>query len=328
MLAVRSLVKRRIKVIACSILIFTLLGCAGYGAAIKAGVVSGIKLHGKDLLTVVATNYAPGYAAVVGKLLDFLVSNASVKIASADTESDGEANGNALNPAPESACNDCNPLSFDKYESNFKSALIANLPQTKSAPAGQLVFRADILKSVDQGFVPIGDGSTLLDNGGQDKSDRFKVSFIANCDCYVYVIGIDSTGYVANIYPGRSGADSVALIEKNRNYVFPESLDQWLVLDTQKGIETVYFLFSRNPRENVLASLESLQGMSVVKNTETASAIEKPLLLNSDLSDGSTRGIRVLTIPNKPENYGSTTYESVSLADEGGVLVTRWFNHR
>src|SRR5262249_7292925 len=53
---------------------------------------------------------------------------------------------------------------------------------------------------------PIQDGEVLRDGGSDPrKGDVAKFSFRTNCDCYVYVIGVDATGYVARIFPEKSG---------------------------------------------------------------------------------------------------------------------------
>src|SRR5207247_5073257 len=105
--------------------------------------------------------------------------------------------------------------------------------------------------------VPIQDGETLRDGGSDPrKGDVVKFSFRVNCDCYVYVIGADATGYVARVFPDPASRQSNP-VRANQQYVVPEGT-AWYGLDQYKGVEQVFFIASRGPRQDIENPLNQL----------------------------------------------------------------------
>src|SRR5262249_10675169 len=147
-------------------------------------------------------------------------------------------------------------------QSPYPSAEASPYPSAYGSPA--IVVDAAILaqRASDRAArrtdpAPIQDGYTLRDGGSDPrKGDVIKVSFRANCDCYVYVIGADATGYIARIFPDPASRQPNP-VQANRPYVVPEGT-QWYGLDQYKGVEQVFFIASRTPRQDIEGPLSQL----------------------------------------------------------------------
>ena len=173
---------------------------------------------------------------------------------------------------------------------------------------------------------PIEDGSTLRDGGGDPASgDLIKVHFQANCACYVYVIGIDATGYVAQIYPdAEEGHENP--VQPNATYLVP-GRDDWWALDEYKGIEQVFFLASLQPRDDVQAQLRSMARTQ----RSVAPANYRPITVAAVIP--TTRGL--VKVKGEPisvagpngtlQNIASSQFSNQDPANE--VLISRWFHH-
>ena len=163
-------------------------------------------------------------------------------------------------------------------QSPYPAAQSAAYPSAGQGPyssSGAIVLEAAILaqRASDRAArrtdpVPIQDGDTLRDGGSDPrKGDVMKFSFRVNCDCYVYVIGADATGYIARIFPDPASGLSNP-VRANQQYVVPGGTS-WYGLDQYKGVEQVFFIASRGPRkdiENPLSQLAQTARASLTKN--------------------------------------------------------------
>ncbi len=176
------------------------------------------------------------------------------------------------------------------------------------------------------GLVAIEDGDVLRDGGADPASgDLLKVHFRANCACYVYIIGVDATGYVAQIYPDPA-ENHANPVQPGQSYLIPSSQEDWWALDTYKGLEQVFFLASYQQRtdvEEILARMANIPRASQPQSYQpVAQAAVVPL----------TRGL--IKVKAKPVNVPSAVGTSAVTPDlfqapeaGAGVVVTRWFNH-
>ena len=171
----------------------------------------------------------------------------------------------------------------------------------------------------------IDDGATLHDGSGNPAAgDRLKVRFKASCACYLYVIGIDATGYVARIFPdAQAGVGNP--VEPNRQYVLPEQ-GSWWGLDAQRGVEQVHVVASYVERPDIEQALEKLSQEArrpVSTYRGVAEVVEIP----------STRGlVKVKETPSVGAAPSSGTQTTVSTVFHGpdediGIVATRWFRH-
>ena len=173
--------------------------------------------------------------------------------------------------------------------------------------------------------VPIRDGEVLRDGGSDPRNgDVVKFSFRANCDCYIYVIGVDGTGYVARIFPEKSGKP----VRAGQQYVVPQGTN-WYGLDQYKGTEQVFFIASRGPRPDIEKSLQQLAQTS----RSSLSRDYRPVR-EAALPDLATRGLVKVNMGTKStvssqsgRPYSFTPQAFAAQPGTDDVVVTRWFRH-
>lgn len=173
--------------------------------------------------------------------------------------------------------------------------------------------------------VPIQDGDTLRDGGSDPrKGDVVKFSFRANCDCYVYVIGVDATGYVVRIFPERAGKP----VRANQQYVVPQGTN-WYGLDQYKGTEQVFFIASRQPRQDLEKSLQQL-----TQTPRSSLSRNYRPVREAALPDPASRGLVKVNMGTKSmvnsesgQPYSFTPQAFAAQPGSDDVVVTRWFRH-
>src|SRR5882672_11411770 len=176
--------------------------------------------------------------------------------------------------------------------------------------------------------VPIQDGEVLRDGGSDPrKGDVVKVSFRANCDCYVYVIGVDATGYVARIFPDAASRQGNP-VRANEQVLVPEGT-AWYGLDQYKGTEQVLFIASRQPRPDIEGSLTQL-----AQTSRASLSREFRPVREAALPDPVSRGlVRVqMSAPTfvrseTGQQYSFTPQAFATPAGADDITVTRWFKH-
>jgi len=203
-----------------------------------------------------------------------------------------------------------------------------------AVPAGAIVLEAAILaqRASDRAArrtdpVPIQDGDTLRDGGSDPrKGDVMKFSFRVNCDCYVYVIGADATGYIAKIFPDpASGLTNP--VRAGQQYVVPGGT-AWYGLDQYKGVEQVFFLASRAPRQDIEGTLAQLaQTPRTAPPPQNYRGVREPVV--SDATRGLVKvqmGTPSTVQGESGQKYTFTPQAFVAQGDD--VVVTKWFNHQ
>jgi hypothetical protein len=102
---------------------------------------------------------------------------------------------------------------------------------------------------------PLEDGSVL--NSG----DHYKIQFTPLENGYVYIFQIDSGDTVYQLFPmdewGGVVLNNFNPVKANKTYSLPAD-GKSFVLDDQKGLETIYFLASRNDDPNIKKLAEQL----------------------------------------------------------------------
>jgi hypothetical protein len=172
----------------------------------------------------------------------------------------------------------------------------------------------------------IADGAVLRDGRGDPAAgDKLKVRFNVNCECFVYVIGIDATGYVARIFPDSSFPIGNP-VAAGREVVVPGE-GEWWGLDDQRGVEQIHVIASYVARTDIEQTLDALadQPRAPAANYRAvAHAVEMP----------STRGlVKVKDVPAASVTTSSgatgqfTPTSFLGRGDDIGVVVTRWFRH-
>ena len=173
---------------------------------------------------------------------------------------------------------------------------------------------------------PINDGDTLYSiPGNPEAGDKIKLSFKANTECYIYIVGIDATGYVASIFPDPSG-NLTNPVTQNRTYLVPGGTE-WYGLDDYKGIEEIYFIASYNRRldlERIIKKLSEQERTVPAnhKNVQVAAVIPQTRGLVKIKTGASTT---VQSSFGQTHSFKPTTF--IANSKNTDLMITRWFNH-
>ena len=296
---------------------------------------------GADLISAAANNYSPQYSQQIESLLLAVYSDQVAKRMPGQQVAQA---GQAAYPAPSGQTQPYPPSSGAASNAPYQSQAVSSSSDPYPAPslasslttasptASAIVLDVAILaqRASDRAArrtepQPIQDGEVLRDGGSDPrKGDVVKFSFRANCDCYVYVVGVDATGYVARIFPEKSGKP----VHANQQYVVPQGTT-WYGLDQYKGTEQVFFIASRKPRPDVEKSLQQLAQTP----RSSLSRSYRPVR-EAALPDAATRGLVKVNMGTKStvtsesgQPYSFTPQAFAAQPGTDDVVVTRWFRH-
>lgn len=201
--------------------------------------------------------------------------------------------------------------------------------QTRSASAGPVSLGVALLarRAGTTTLATVEDGDTLRDGRGDPgRGDLLRVHFQSNCACWVYVIGIDATGYVAQIFPDPDSSLGNP-VTAGRNYLLPDG-DQWWGLDDQRGIEQVYFVAAREPRPDIEAAIARLAAQPRQLATAEYRPVSEPAIVPG------TRGLVKVAVAAPVEvPVSNAAPAQVTPAiftnedDDTDLVITRWFRH-
>jgi hypothetical protein len=189
-------------------------------------------------------------------------------------------------------------------------ALLAQQPM----PDGQVRLR------------PISDGEVLRDGRGDPaRGDKIKLFFSANCACYVYVIGIDATGYVAQIFPEGDIRRS-SRVAPGARYLLPEG-STWWGLDDHRGVEQIYFIASHQRRPDIEDLVAQLAGQRPRLPADYRRVSEPAVV-------AMTRGLvqvqsaaptSIATEYGTTQQFTPTSFQAT--VQDADLVITRWFRH-
>ena len=105
--------------------------------------------------------------------------------------------------------------------------------------------------------VLMNDGEVLKDGGAnKEAGDKFKIVVRTNCDCYLYVMSIDGSGWAEPIYPNKE-TKTVNPMKKDRNMPFlMEAIGS--AFDQIKGIESFFVVGSLHRRTDLEESFAQM----------------------------------------------------------------------
>jgi hypothetical protein len=176
--------------------------------------------------------------------------------------------------------------------------------------------------------VLMNDGDVLTDGGEKKEAgDRFKLVVRTNCDCYVYIVSIDGSGWAEPVFPPKAATiagTAPTPMKKDQEVAFPEG-SYWFSLDQVKGIETFYVVASANRRTDLEESLAKMAA-EVRPTGPIVAKVEEPPIIPRGV--GSTKPRGIITV--KDETGSATQVTPLSyVAGQPGqdVTVTRWFKH-
>lgn len=199
---------------------------------------------------------------------------------------------------------------------------------SRSVEAGAVAVDVAMVKQrhTDTGkeVVLMSDGEVMKDGGATKESgDRFKIVVRTNCDCYLYILSIDGSGWAEPVFPAQDSTIPNP-VKKDQEYAFPEA-GHWYTLDQVKGIETFYVVASANRRTDLE---ESFAQLAKEKRPETTivAKVEEPPIIPRGVGAVTTRGI--VKVQDETGTALTVTPLSYAASQPGqDVTVTRWFKH-
>lgn len=302
--------------------------------ALPPAVSTALTGFGQDVLAAAAQNFAPQYAASMQSLFFAMAETATGMPFTQQQEGGEAANGE---PYPDAGHDDAGYAqepyvgsAYDEgeygagdqepggapvqYETGPGIALEVALLAQQRTPDGQVRLR------------PVADGDVLHDGRGDPaRGDKIKIFFAANCSCYVYVIGIDATGYVAQVFPG-GDVQSAGPVAPGARHLLPGGT-AWWGLDDYRGVEQIYFIASRERRRDIEQRIAELAGRRPLVPADYRPVREPAIVaMTRGLVQVQSAAPTVI-----PAEYGagqevSPTLFQSTVAD-ADLVITRWFRH-
>jgi hypothetical protein len=305
----------------------------GACAAVPPTVTTALIGFGRDVILSAAQNFAPQYAQSTGNVLLALAETATgqpfMQLQSGDIVQANDAwaydeDGNddrygEVDNARPTAAGHWNDGAFDagwgetgRPTADTRLMLdVAVLVQRRGAD-GRVT-----LEQVEDGAVLYGE------NTRGSTADRVKFFFRSNCECYVYIVGIDSTAWMTHIHPRSFG--EFTRVQAGRDHLVPEG-NLWWTLDEHKGIETIYFVLSRSRIPDLEDRLAALP-----LRRPTVSPEYRPVTVPVVLSSRGLVLVEDSAPIQVPAQYQTgqaiTPFGFTTQGTENRLVVTRWFAH-
>jgi hypothetical protein len=165
--------------------------------------------------------------------------------------------------------------------------------------------------------IPIRNGDVLTEN------DNYKIQMTCNMDCYAYVAQLDAVGRMDPIVPS-SLVELRNPLSVDTTYSAPAG-NNWFYLDSSKGIEQIYFIFSRTPRKDIELIFEQLTEANKTLVAKEQISIQQPLKLTRGIAGVRTGSAKKIELASGEQSeYMSTVLESI----EAELVITKWFRHQ
>ena len=165
------------------------------------------------------------------------------------------------------------------------------------------------------------DGETL--KGGSD-GDRFKLVVRTNCECFVYVVSIDGSGWAQPVFPVADGTVANPL-KPEFEQAFPDG-PYWFTLDQVKGVETFFLVASPARRTDLEESLAQFAAQQKPA-TQAVAQVEEPAVIPNGFGKVQPgHATQVRDESQQPVQVTALSYVAAKPGDD--VRVTRWFRHQ
>ncbi len=217
--------------------------------------------------------------------------------------------------------NDYGALIDQFYQAVSKVGEIQSGSSTVSQPSGVLEVMIDVVKEADVNgryeAIPVPEGDILTQN------DRYKIMFQSNMPCHLYVVQLDSSGRMDPLFPSRF-TTLINPVQPNVLYEVP-SERLWFFLDSNTGMETIYFIASRERKADIEQILEALK-----QRNQSLAPQQQLTMTNTAIV---TRGIggkrpgsshQIHFQDGSQGKFESTLIQSV----RNEFVMTRFFQHR
>ncbi len=199
-------------------------------------------------------------------------------------------------------------------------------PRSVAGPAEPVALDVAFLRQVTgqdgkKHVVMVQDGETLKGGPG---GDRFKVVVRTNCECFVYVVSVDGSGWAQPVFPVANGSTSNP-IKPEVEQAFPEG-QYWFSLDQFKGVESFFFVASPARRTDLEESLTQLSGQQRPAG-QAGAKVEEPAVIPNGF--GKTEAAKATMVKDEAQQPVQITPISYVAAKPGeDVRITRWFHHQ
>ncbi|HEX7034241.1 MAG TPA: DUF4384 domain-containing protein [Pseudomonadales bacterium] len=307
-----------------------LLLILGACQALPPAVGTALVGFGQDVLAAAAANFAPQYAASMENLFLAMAETATGMPFTQPVQDGGDPYAEAGYPDGEYANGEYAEEPYGQVDYGASAAIAPTAPSGYPPPAGigldVALLAQERLPGGQVRLRPVQDGDVLHDGRGDPEAgDKIKIFFSANCACHVYVIGVDATGYVANIFPD-GVTHTAGPVTPGAQYLVPGG-STWWGLDTYRGIEQIYFIASHTRRPDIERLVAELAGRRP-DLPASYRPVREPAVLTT------TRGLAqvqsaaptvVATEQGAGQPVSPTSFQS-TVAD-ADLVITRWFRH-
>lgn len=316
-------IRRNVRIAAMGLMITLTTACAAMPATLTAALVA----FCQDLLITAARNFAPNYAESASGVLLALAETATGQPFTILPEG-GIAQASSA-PGDYGAYDD-QSAGYPAADSGYGTGGYAeDYPVSRSVPAERIEFEVAIFAQRREAggavsLQPVADGDVLRrGESGPDSGDKVKFFFRTNCECFVYIINVDATAWITQVFPPR-GAPQAPVTEGSENLV-PEGT-RWWGLDEYTGVETIYFVASRERLDKLEANLAELPEQRPALDAGFRSVAEAGLLPSrglvpvEDVAPTTVASDQGQTQPIMPLAF-------TTQGNETQMVVTRWFRH-
>ncbi len=174
--------------------------------------------------------------------------------------------------------------------------------------------------------VPVEDGDILRDGVGRDTTgDNLKVKVQASAECYVYVVSVDATGWAQPLFPGGLAGAGSNPVRAGQALELPAGSD-WLYLDEYRGVETLYFLASRERRTDLEETLTELAALTRPP-LSNPTPVEQPATLARGFSGTRPGAAPTMVTGSDGAKHQAVAQSFMANAGSADLVITRWFRH-
>ncbi len=210
-------------------------------------------------------------------------------------------------------------------QANFQAPYPVNQQQGSEPVSLDVILVKKALRNGVKTYIPIKDGDILRDGRGDPKAgDKFRVMFRANSDCYVYVIAVDGSAWAQGIFPPATKPFANP-VKGGQQYTLPVG-SNWFSLDQYQGIETLFFVASKERRLDLEQILKTITGRER-SPAEKPIGVSEPAIIPNGYSQArpSTSPLSFSTSQGQQELIPTTFFAKTAGED---LRITRWFRHQ
>ena len=175
-------------------------------------------------------------------------------------------------------------------------------------------------------ILPIKDGEILRDGRGNPQAgDKFRIMFRPNSEAYVYIIAVDGSGWAQGIFPTPTSPFANP-VKPGEQYVTPEE-SNWFSLDQFRGVETIFFVASHEPRKDIEDLFKGIMGRERPASATPRQVSQAAIVPNGygGAQPSQTPFGLTLTSGGQQEILPTSFFAKTAGED---LRITRWFRHQ